>query len=40
MGVSGETLRQSLLMLRPEIYGSIAEEKVVKSCYLVHYKIS
>ena len=28
MGVSGETLRQSLLMLRPEIYGSIAEEKV------------
>ena len=28
MGVSGETLRQSLLTLRPEIYGSIAEEKV------------
>ncbi len=28
MGVSGETLRQSLLQLRPEIYGSIAEEKV------------
>ncbi|WP_196887092.1 DUF6909 family protein [Aureivirga sp. CE67] len=28
MGISGETLRQSLLMLRPEIYGSIAEEKV------------
>lgn len=28
MGVSGETLRQSLLLLRPEIYGSIAEEKV------------
>lgn len=28
MGVSGETLRQSLLSLRPEIYGSIAEEKV------------
>eukprot|EP00218_Dolichomastix_sp_CCMP3274_P004491 CAMPEP_0170165002 /NCGR_PEP_ID=MMETSP0033_2-20121228/78388_1 /TAXON_ID=195969 /ORGANISM="Dolichomastix tenuilepis, Strain CCMP3274" /LENGTH=539 /DNA_ID=CAMNT_0010402649 /DNA_START=91 /DNA_END=1710 /DNA_ORIENTATION=+ len=27
MGVSGETLRQSLLVLRPEIYGSIAEEK-------------
>ena len=28
MGVSGETLRKSLLLLRPEIYGSIAEEKV------------
>ncbi|VXC10559.1 conserved hypothetical protein [Flavobacterium sp. 9AF] len=28
MGVSGETLRQALLSLRPEIYGSIAEEKV------------
>ncbi|SDX64541.1 hypothetical protein SAMN05444411_107124 [Lutibacter oricola] len=28
MGVSGEALRQSLLSLRPEIYGSIAEEKV------------
>ncbi len=28
MGVSGETLRESLLTLRPEIYGSIAEEKV------------
>jgi len=28
MGVSGETLRQSLLTLRPEIYGSITEEKV------------
>ena len=27
MGVSGETLRESLLILRPEIYGSIAEEK-------------
>lgn len=27
MGVSGETLRQSLLLLRPEIYGSIGEEK-------------
>ena len=27
MGVSGETLRQSLLLLRPEIYGSIAEKK-------------
>jgi hypothetical protein len=28
MGVSGDALRQSLLLLRPEIYGSIAEEKV------------
>ncbi|UGU18036.1 hypothetical protein LS482_09155 [Sinomicrobium kalidii] len=28
MGVSGDTLRQSLLQLRPEIYGSIAEDKV------------
>ena len=27
MGVSGETLRKALLQLRPEIYGSIAEEK-------------
>ncbi len=27
MGVSGETLRKSLLSLRPEIYGSIAEER-------------
>lgn len=27
MGVSGETLRESLLLLRPEIYGSIAEQK-------------
>ena len=27
MGVSGETLRSSLLLLRPEIYGSIGEEK-------------
>ena len=27
MGVSGETLRQALLQLRPEIYGSIGEEK-------------
>ena len=26
-GVSGATLRQSLLQLRPEIYGSVAEEK-------------
>jgi hypothetical protein len=28
MGISGETLREALLSLRPEIYGSIAEEKV------------
>ena len=28
MGVSGETLRESLLTLRPEIYGTIAEDKV------------
>jgi len=28
MGVSGETLRESLLTLRPEIYGTIADEKV------------
>jgi hypothetical protein len=27
MGVSGETLRKSLLLLRPEIYGSIAEDR-------------
>ena len=27
MGISGETLRQSLLLLRPEIYGSVGEEK-------------
>lgn len=27
MGVSGETLREALLLLRPEIYGSIGEEK-------------
>ncbi len=27
MGVSGESLRESLLVLRPEIYGSIAEDK-------------
>ncbi len=27
MGVSGKTLRDALLTLRPEIYGSIAEEK-------------
>ena len=26
-GISGETLRKSLLLLRPEIYGSIAEDK-------------
>jgi len=28
MGISGSTLRESLLALRPEIYGSIAEPKV------------
>ena len=28
MGISGEALRHSLLLLRPEIYGSIADEKV------------
>lgn len=28
MGVSGKTLKDALLTLRPEIYGSIAEEKV------------
>ncbi|WP_407323779.1 hypothetical protein R5O24_09595 [Tenacibaculum maritimum] len=28
MGVSGETLRKSLLLLRPEIYGSIAEDRM------------
>ena len=28
MGVSGKTLRESLLTLRPEIYGSIADSKV------------
>ena len=27
MGISGETLRDALLVLRPEIYGSIADEK-------------
>ncbi len=27
MGISGDTLRESLLQLRPEIYGSIGEEK-------------
>ena len=27
MGVSGETLREALIVLRPEIYGSIADEK-------------
>lgn len=27
MGISGETLRESLLLLRPEIYGSVGEEK-------------
>ncbi|MDR6299810.1 DUF6909 family protein [Mesonia maritima] len=28
MGVSGETLREALLILRPEIYGTVADEKV------------
>ena len=28
MGISGETLRESLLTLSPEIYGSISEEKI------------
>ncbi|MGB3345316.1 MAG: hypothetical protein WBA61_15510 [Aequorivita sp.] len=28
MGVSGETLRDALLTLRPEIYGSIVEDKI------------
>ena len=28
MGISGETLREALLILRPEIYGSVAEEKL------------
>ena len=28
MGISGETLRKSLLLLRPEIYGSIGEDRV------------
>src|SRR5690606_14223388 len=27
MGISGDTLREALLLLRPEIYGSIGEEK-------------
>lgn len=27
MGISGETLRESLLLLRPEIYGSVADDK-------------
>lgn len=28
MGISGESLRESLLTLRPEIYGSITEDKI------------
>ena len=28
MGISGDALRQALLVLRPEIYGSIADEKL------------
>ncbi|AUS05201.1 DUF6909 family protein [Pseudotamlana carrageenivorans] len=27
MGISGETLREALLLLRPEIYGSVGDEK-------------
>ncbi|MBQ4820066.1 hypothetical protein [Aquimarina sp. MMG016] len=30
MGVSGDTLREGLLTLRPEIYGSVAEEEKVE----------
>ncbi len=30
MGISGETLRQSLLLLRPEIYGTVADEEKVE----------
>ena len=37
MGVSGETLREGLLLLRPEIYGSIGEEKAELSG--LHYVI-
>ena len=37
MGVSGETLREALLILRPEIYGTIADEKV--ELYGLHYVI-
>ena len=37
MGVSGESLREAMLELRPEIYGSIAEEKVELSG--LHYVI-
>ena len=36
MGVSGETLREALLLLRPEIYGSIAEEKAELEVYKLH----
>src|SRR3990172_3909286 len=28
MGISGDSLRESLMALRPEIYGKIAEDKV------------
>ena len=28
MGISGDTLREALMTLRPEIYGNIADEKV------------
>ena len=33
MGVSGETLREALLALRPEIYGSIADENRFNSWF-------
>jgi hypothetical protein len=33
MGVSGDTLREALLLLRPEIYGSINSEKVELNFY-------
>lgn len=36
-GVSGKTLREALLVLRPEIYGSVAEEKAELSG--LHYVI-
>ena len=31
-GVSGETLREALLILSPEIYGSIKEENIEFHC--------
>ena len=38
MGISGETLREALLQLRPEIYGSIAEEKSRTQRIIVCYR--